>query len=241
MISLGDARVESTLPSRRPHAAMLSIGLHAALLSAWLLVPLPTLHDMGAGALTVQLLVEAPPPEPQPPAPAPPEPAEPTPPEPAPQPKQPAPPKPMAKPAPTPRPAPVAAPTATQAPAETAAQPVMTAPAEAAETAPAASAVAIGNPAAREATQDDYMRIVWSRIMRYRPARVPQAGITRLRFTLDAGGELISAEVAESSGSFTLDRAAVDAVRRAAPFPPPPPSATPVHVFEIPFQFRPNT
>ncbi|HLO79166.1 MAG TPA: energy transducer TonB, partial [Magnetospirillum sp.] len=64
-------------------------------------------------------------------------------------------------------------------------------------------------------------------------------GLTRLRFILDQQGDLISVEVAESSGNSALDRAALAAVRRAAPFPQPP-NTMPASAlnFEIPFRFR---
>lgn len=224
----------------------LSAMVHGALMAAWIYVPAPDLHQLGIGAMTVQVVLEQPPPEPPAATPEPqPEPK----PQPVTAPPKPVPPNPMPpvkpmKTAPA-KPSPVAAPTAPAAESELpaaapAAQPVMSdAPAPVAEGTAAAGATALGSPNARNVERDDYLRIVWSRIMRYRPARVPVAGTTRLRFTLDAGGELVTVEVAEGSGSATLDRAALDAVRRAAPFPPPPSSSAPVQHFEIPFQFRP--
>lgn len=251
MIVSSDARIESTLTARRPGAAVLSAGLHVLVLTAWLLVPSPKPHDLGAGVLTVQVLLEPPPPQPEPesepepkpepPQPPPPEPAKPEPP----PPPKPAPVKPLPK--PTPRPAPVAAPLAEPAPTDTpattdapAAQPVMTDSAATATPAPAANAVALGNPAARQAERNDYLRIVWARIMRFRPDRVRLTGTTRLSFALGLDGNLLSVEIAESSGSDLLDRTALDAVRRAAPFPPPPLGSTLADLaFSIPFQFRP--
>lgn len=238
MITLGDTRIETTLSPRQSRAAMLSVGLHLLVLSAWVLAPFPKPDDMGTGALTVQLLMEQPPPpEPEPPKPTPPEPVKPQPaPEPKPTPKA-EPVKAAPKPAATAKPAPAPAPVTS----ETAAQPVMSSPPEAApEASPAAPpAIAIGNPAARQAERDDYLRIVWARVMRFRPERVTLTGTTVLRFTLGADGALVNASVADSSGSGLLDRAALNALERAAPFPAPPPSAGDSLTFEIPFTFRP--
>lgn len=226
MIALGDARIETTLSPRQSRAAMLSAGLHLLLFAAWIAAPQSKPDDMGAGAMNVQLLMEQPP-----------EPAKP----------QPAPePKPIPKPEPVkaaPKPTPAAKPTPAPAPvmSETPAQPVMSSPPEAAPAASAAAtpAIAIGNPAARQAERDDYLRIVWARVMRFRPERVTLTGTTVLRFTLGADGSLVNASVADSSGSGLLDRTALNALERAAPFPAPPPSAGDSLTFEIPFTFRP--
>lgn len=238
MIAVGDTRIETTVSPRPSRAAVLSAGLHLLVLSAWLLVPLPKPDDMGTGALNVQLLMEQPPPpEPEPPKPAPPEPAKPQPaPEPKPAPK-PEPVKAAPKPTPAAKPAPAAAPVMSETPA----QPVMSSPPEAAPQASAAAtpAIAIGNPAARQAERDDYLRIVWARVMRFRPERVTLTGTTVLRFTLGADGSLVNAVIADSSGSGLLDRTALNALERAAPFPAPPPSAGNSLTFEIPFTFRP--
>lgn len=240
MISLGDTRIETTLSPRPSRAAVLSAGLHLLVLSAWILAPFPKPDDMGAGALNVQLLMEQPPPpEPEPPKPAPPEPAKP---QPAPEPKPaPKPESVKAAPKPTPAAKPAPAPAAAPVMSETPAQPVMSGPPEAAPEASAAAtpAIAIGNPAARQAERDDYLRIVWARVMRFRPERVTLTGTTVLRFTLGADGSLVNAVIADSSGSGLLDRAALNALERAAPFPAPPPSAGNSLTFEIPFTFRP--
>lgn len=241
MTTTADARTAIPVPPRQRSALVLSAALHAAVALAWLVAPTAR-HDVGAGALTVQLLLEPPPaPEPLPPEPPKPQPAKP---EPAPE----APSPPQARPTqakPAPRPAPRAPSPAPAAPtAPEAAQPVMSnsepAPAAASDDAPASPAVSVGVPNARSAERDDYIRMVWARIMRYRPDRVPFAGTTRLRFALAADGTLVEAEVSDSSGSGLLDRAALDAVRRAAPFPPPPPpqSSGDVLRFEIPFRFE---
>lgn len=235
---IADTPAQASPRAGHPRAVAFSAALHLLLAAAWMIAPPPS-RDLGAEAMTVELLAEAAKPEPAPPTP---EPAKPEPPKPEAKPEPPKPaPKPMPKPipaarAPTPTPAPIPA-TSTATAREAAAQPVMSA-AEAppaAEAAPAANAVAAPPIASRTAERDDYLRMVWSRIMRFRPERVPFAGTTRLRFTLAADGALLTVDIAESSGSGLLDRAALDAVRRAAPFPPPPADAL---TFEIPFQFR---
>lgn len=238
---IADTPAQATSRTGHPRAVAFSAALHLLLAAAWMIAPPPS-RDLGAEAMTVELLAEAAKPDPAPPTP---EPAKPEPqkPEAKPEPPKPAP-KPVPKPTPAPRaatPAPSAATlppaTSTATASDPAAQPVMSA-AEAppaAETAPAANAVAAPPIASRTAERDDYLRMVWSRIMRFRPERVPFAGTTRLRFTLAADGALLTVDIAESSGSGLLDRAALDAVRRAAPFPPPPSDAL---TFEIPFQFR---
>ncbi|PPC85523.1 MAG: energy transducer TonB [Hyphomicrobium sp.] len=64
------------------------------------------------------------------------------------------------------------------------------------------------------------------------------AGTVVMKFTVGLRGELISSEIASSSGSPVLDNAATVALERAAPFPPIPPevSTTPL-AFTQPFRF----
>jgi protein TonB len=55
------------------------------------------------------------------------------------------------------------------------------------------------------------------------PAGAPgHGGVVKVAFAIDEGGGLISVRIAASSGSPVLDEAAIDLIRRAAPFPPPP-------------------
>jgi protein TonB len=49
-----------------------------------------------------------------------------------------------------------------------------------------------------------------------------RAGVVRVAFSIDQTGTLISVGVAASSGSASLDDAAIDLIRRAQPFPAPP-------------------
>jgi protein TonB len=64
------------------------------------------------------------------------------------------------------------------------------------------------------------------------------AGTVVMRFTVGLNGELLSKEIAKSSGSKILDEAATAALDRAAPFPPIPPTVSikPL-AFTQPFKF----
>ncbi|HWF94071.1 MAG TPA: TonB family protein, partial [Xanthobacteraceae bacterium] len=48
-------------------------------------------------------------------------------------------------------------------------------------------------------------------------------GVTRLAFSIDQEGHLLSSRIVGSSGSAALDAETLALVRRAEPFPPPPP------------------
>jgi protein TonB len=50
-----------------------------------------------------------------------------------------------------------------------------------------------------------------------------ERGIVQLSFSLDPQGHVTQSKITKSSGSATLDEATLDLVRRAQPFPPPPP------------------
>lgn len=47
-------------------------------------------------------------------------------------------------------------------------------------------------------------------------------GINRLRFVVDAEGNVLSFELVGASGTADLDRATLDMIRRAQPLPKPP-------------------
>jgi protein TonB len=68
-----------------------------------------------------------------------------------------------------------------------------------------------------------YLHRLWLRIMEHRPAGLGLAGTVTLGFRLDGEGRLAGARVTRSSGIALLDRAALQALRRAAPFPAPAP------------------
>jgi protein TonB len=68
-----------------------------------------------------------------------------------------------------------------------------------------------------------------------------ESGTVRISVTIDRNGRLLSHRVVGSSGSSTLDRAALDIVQRAQPFPRFPASMTQAQMVEvIPLHLRPQ-
>lgn len=182
------------------------------------------------------MLIELPPAPPAAPA-APPPPPEPVrAPEPPPQPKvieapkpklalppppkpRPKPPKPQAKPEPEPKPRPPVEPAPSNAPVNDSAPAAKTAPA--AQPSPQA-----GNPAPSQALSSWQSRLLahLNRHKRYPEdaRRRGQQGVVKLRFVVDGQGRVLSFELADKSGSGSLDRATLQMIRRAQPLPPPP-------------------
>lgn len=78
---------------------------------------------------------------------------------------------------------------------------------------------------AGNAAISNYPGLVMRRLSRVSRPRVGVRGTAVISFRVGPSGGLASASVARSSGSADLDRAALSMVRRAAPFPPPPPGA----------------
>ncbi|SNR73558.1 energy transducer TonB family protein [Puniceibacterium sediminis] len=72
------------------------------------------------------------------------------------------------------------------------------------------------------AASSNYRGKVLRRIERVRQSRNPRKGEAIVAFSITANGGLGALSIARSSGSDQLDRAALDVLRRAAPFPPPP-------------------
>lgn len=69
--------------------------------------------------------------------------------------------------------------------------------------------------------------------------RMGRQGRVALLIGINAAGELERLEVASSSGHLALDNAALEAVRAAAPFPPPPqPAFDPHPLFQLGLEFR---
>lgn len=66
---------------------------------------------------------------------------------------------------------------------------------------------------------------VMKKISRVRKPRVGQKGSAVVAFKIAQNGGLASVGLARSSGSGALDQAALDVIRKAAPFPPPPKGA----------------
>ncbi|MCT2400373.1 energy transducer TonB family protein [Novosphingobium mangrovi (ex Huang et al. 2023)] len=106
--------------------------------------------------------------------------------------------------------------------------------------APAASRPApTPSPEAAADVLDAYRQQIWNRILAARPRGARGSGTVQIRFRIDRNGALLSADIVGSSGRFMLDRMALQAVRRAAPFPPPPESlGTPPLAFTVPVAFH---
>ena len=93
-----------------------------------------------------------------------------------------------------------------------------------AKAAPSGS-TADASSAAGNAAVSNYPGRVMRKISRVARPRVASKGTAVVSFSISGGGGLASVSVARSSGSAALDRAAVEMIRRAAPFPAPPPCA----------------
>jgi protein TonB len=83
-------------------------------------------------------------------------------------------------------------------------------------------------PAADRETNDDYKGAVFAQLEKFKvePAAVKAQGLQGaafVSFTLDSGGNLVTLGLIRSTGNSTLDAEALALVRRAAPFPQPPP------------------
>ncbi len=66
-----------------------------------------------------------------------------------------------------------------------------------------------------------------------------QTGVAQLAFTLDRQGRVIASRVVHSSGFALLDQETIATVRRAQPFPPPPPNMPEqTFAFTLPIRFN---
>ncbi len=83
------------------------------------------------------------------------------------------------------------------------------------------------------ASASNYPGEVLRRIHRVPTPRSPGRGRVLVSFSVSNSGGLSSVSVARSSGNASLDRAAVNHIRRAAPFPPPPADAQRNFSFEF--------
>ena len=89
------------------------------------------------------------------------------------------------------------------------------------------------------ALRDGYAADVWRHLARFRPRGLRLKGQVMVRIDIGADGRLVDAALHRSSGSDRLDRLALDAAMRAAPYPVPPAALTTAdRQFTIPFDFR---
>ncbi|WP_323769516.1 TonB family protein [Antarctobacter sp.] len=75
------------------------------------------------------------------------------------------------------------------------------------------------------ASASNYPGLVMRKLSRAGRPKVNARGTAVVSFTVTSSGGLASVSLSRSSGSSTLDRAALQVVRNAAPFPPPPSGA----------------
>ncbi|ORJ60440.1 TonB family protein [Geothermobacter hydrogeniphilus] len=118
-----------------------------------------------------------------------------------------------------------------------------TVPAEAlpAETAPAPAAPRAdpaGNPAYRAYLSDIRQRVDRSKRYPLMARRGGQQGVVLIDFEINAEGKLCRCEVERGSGFKLLDRAALKAVRAAAPFSPLPEDFGPRLALQLPIRFE---
>lgn len=101
--------------------------------------------------------------------------------------------------------------------------------------APAAPSGAASAPAATSGTAaaTNYPGAVLQQLQRTRRARVSGRGVAMVVFTIADNGGLAAVSISSSSGSAALDQAALDHIRRTAPFPPPPAGAQRQFRFEF--------
>ncbi len=145
-------------------------------------------------------------------------------------------------PRPRPRPDPTARPPVATQPTPTPPAPAGNAPQAARrgsetgeEAAPAARSGAADtqHAAPGSAAASNYPGEVMRQLQRTRQARVSGRGVAVVAFSVADDGGLASVSVATSSGNAALDQAAMDHVRRATPFPPPPAGAQRQFRFEF--------
>lgn len=107
-----------------------------------------------------------------------------------------------------------------------------------AQNAQAVSAGPGASSAAGNAAASNYPGIVQQKIARQRLPRIAAAQTLWLRFTVSSTGRLEQISVRASSGDPRFDRAGLELVKRASPFPPPPPGAN--RTFNIPLRWQPT-
>ncbi|MEN7537826.1 energy transducer TonB [Aurantiacibacter flavus] len=95
----------------------------------------------------------------------------------------------------------------------------------------AAQTSASSNSTAQAGEGDAYGASVYAHLLRYRTSNVVGPGLVRIRLTVLADGSARETSIVHSSGSSRFDRAALQMVRRASPFPRPPDGTS--HTFDF--------
>lgn len=96
-----------------------------------------------------------------------------------------------------------------------------------------------GASAATRGAVFSYKRRVRALVIRNLPEGRWGSGRVVVGFRISRSGELLGASIARSSGNAAIDRAALDCVRRAGPFPAPPRGATPAELAQsMDFRFQ---
>lgn len=84
-----------------------------------------------------------------------------------------------------------------------------------------------------------YAEAVWAHLLAHRPRGVRLRGTVLLAFTVSRDGTVIRSDIVRSSGEELLDRAVLDGLAAAAPFPPPPTAIGDAALsFTVPVQVR---
>ncbi|GAD48814.1 hypothetical protein NT2_04_02260 [Caenibius tardaugens NBRC 16725] len=78
------------------------------------------------------------------------------------------------------------------------------------------------SPQTADPVWNSYQFMLWRRVMARRPDGMHLSGEATLRFTLDANGAIVDADIARSSGNRMIDRLALRTLRSVSPFPAPP-------------------
>jgi protein TonB len=96
------------------------------------------------------------------------------------------------------------------------------------------------NPGMMGRMKADYGVAVSAHLNRYKnvPRGLDEGGTVNLSFTLDRHGRVLSSRITRGSGISELDREALDMLRRAQPFPTPPPELAGVQFpFTVPVRY----
>ena len=109
------------------------------------------------------------------------------------------------------------------------------------KTVQAPSVGAKAKPSQAEVTWQKALLLHLGRHKRYPAAARSRGiqGVAKVEFKIDAAGRLVSAKVIQGSGSDLLDKEALDVLKRASPFPSPPPHPVGEQIrLALPIEFR---